>query len=180
MGATPSLSPGRPAMLTRHLLFLSFCFLAIVSAQTQAKSPFATFAKYAIEDIEHDVTTPVDAFYLIHTPPSFPDAWFLVELRRVKYEPWERSMGRVTRSLGDDGKERLTVKWKSGPLKGRVETAKIHRGTMQWLKPEKGLSPHGLEAFELNSTEMPAQAAELVRFMNYKSLQRALDQPFDE
>ncbi|MEL6110721.1 MAG: hypothetical protein AAFU85_32350, partial [Planctomycetota bacterium] len=130
-------------MTTRQLLLFSFCLFTIVAGRATAKSPFATYAKYAIEDNEHDLTTPVDAYYVIHTPPSFPEAWFLVELRRVKYEPWERSMGRATRSRDDDGKERLTVKWESGPLKGRVETARLHQGTMQWLKPKKGLSPHG-------------------------------------
>ncbi|MEO1530129.1 MAG: hypothetical protein AAFX06_32420, partial [Planctomycetota bacterium] len=165
------------SMANRPLLSIGLVvFCVFASGTATAKNPFGTYAKYEIEDVVHDVIKPVDAYYLIHTLPSFPDVWFLVEVRRVKFDPWERSMGRVSLSRGKDGDEMLEVKWESGPLKGRKESALLRRnGTMQWLKPEKGQSPHGLEAFELNSTEMPAQALELVRFLNHNSLRHAIE-----
>ena len=141
-----------------------------VGSRADAKTEYATYTKTVVDGER------IEAYFLIHTPKSFPEAMFLIEIKRRAYEPWEKSMGKASFERVGKNQIHLTVQWQSGPLKGEMETAEITNGIhVRWLSPEKGKSPHEGQTFDLNTTQMPENASAMVKYTRNSTLRSALD-----
>lgn len=147
-----------------------FVCMLLACSHAEAKTEYATYSKTVVDG------EPNESYFLVHTPKSFPDAMFLIEVKRRGYGPWEKSMGKATLTEVAKNQMHLTVHWQSGSLKGEVETAEISNGSrVRWLTRQQGRSPHDGQTFDLNTKQMPESASDLVKHTRNSNLQSALN-----